>query len=131
MNLKQILCIVAFQSSILFTSSQDAESLNGSNCKEESASTTGLKVCPIQECPLNDFCIGERNEKCLCEYFCDYPSCPEGEIIDWGHCYSVDNCTCILDDTTTLEPCSIICENRSDCTSNVDHSLCQCSYECD
>lgn len=92
--------------------------------------TTSVIHCQTEECPPSDFCEGSRNDKCLCEYDCCFPSCPDGQIIDYDHCPSCTNCTCLPDDgaTTTEFECNIDCEDHPECEWRIDYDACQCIY---
>lgn len=123
------------------TSARDpATCVCGSQICDDSLSTTTTTTtppptttpphCMTEECPPSDYCVGSRNDQCLCEYDCCYPSCPEGQRIDYSNCPSCTNCTCLPDDgsTTTEFICNIDCLEHPECDWRIDYDACQCSY---
>ena len=95
----------------------------------EPPTTTTYPHCFNEECPPSDYCVGSRNSLCLCEYDCCYPSCPEGQKIDYDNCPSCTNCTCLPDDGSTTTPfeCYIDCD-REGCDWRIDYDACECNY---
>ena len=60
-----------------------------------------LKPCPPSE---NNLCVNERDSICVCQERC----MPD----------------------TSVPPCAITCEEKPDCTTNVNFATCSCEYNC-
>ena len=60
---------------------------------------------PIKKCPSTAFCEGFETDDGLCEYFCLYPECPNGQKINMDNCFDFENCECVNDpDAYEVEP---------------------------
>lgn len=146
-----LLSLVAFQSIILFSTTegkpQDYDSVDlfavvkkrrsttkatqiTESTEPPPTTTTIQPLCETEDCPPSAYCTGWRNSECDCEYDCCYPSCPEGERIDYDNCPSCTNCTCLpgVNPPTTEFFCDIDCLEHPECDWRVDFDTCVCDY---
>lgn len=116
---KTFFCLLAAHLVLLFVRAQDTTP----------TSTTSNQDCSAP-CPpaSSDFCVGMRDENCICkDVCCSKPVCEFGYEV----CTSCDNCIC-ADSSTTVptSPCYITCNDRDGCQTSVNYESCQCEYEC-